>query len=295
MQLLAERFLDYVSLERGLSPNTREAYSNDLDKFIRHLEKRKIETLNSVTRKHILDFLLEEKNRGLRASSISRLFVSIRVFFRYAYGEKLLDRNVADVMDSPKLWKILPSTLSYKEVCRLLAEPEKKTPGALRDKAILETLYGTGLRVSELADLRLEDLHFEEGYLRCIGKGRKERVAPFSAALAGLLQDYLLKTRPVFCRDPAERHVFATRRGTRMNRKTLWHMVKKRAREAGITKNISPHTLRHSFASHLLHNGAPLRAIQEMLGHADIATTQIYTHIDESRLKAIHEQYHPRA
>jgi len=292
---MVEQFLDYISLERGLSPNTRAAYGNDLRKFVRFLEARKVPTLNSVSRKQILDFLLIRKGQGLSTSSISRLLVSIKIFFRYLHQESLLVRNVTDSMDSPKLWKVLPETLSVKEVNRLLVCPSGDTPYAIRNRAIMETLYATGLRVSELCGLTLDAIHFDAGYLRCIGKGQKERVVPFSKNLRKILCEYLETVRPRFSKDPMNRFVFLTRRGKEFSRKSIWKLIKQYALKAGITKTVSPHTLRHSFASHLLHNGAPLRVIQEMLGHSDISTTQLYTHIDQSRLKSIHEKFHPRA
>lgn len=295
MQALIDQFLDYISLERGLSPNTRAAYAADLRKFVRFLDVRKISTLNALTRKQLLDFMIGEKEKGLSANSISRLFVSIKVWLRYLQQESLLVANVAEAMDSPKLWKVLPATLSIREVERLLAAPQGDQPGAVRDRALLEIFYATGLRVSEMCTLRLDDLHFDAGYLQCIGKGQKERVAPFSEKSGKMLRRYLDQVRPRLTQDPANRVVFLTRRGKAFDRRSVWKLVKRYARQAGITKSISPHTLRHSFASHLLHNGAPLRVIQEMLGHADITTTQIYTHVDPARLQAIHKQYHPRA
>ncbi|MBU4200725.1 MAG: site-specific tyrosine recombinase XerD [Verrucomicrobia bacterium] len=292
---MIDQFLDYISLERGLSPNTRAAYAADLRKFVRFLDIRKISTLNALTRKQLLDFMIGEKEKGLSANSISRLFVSIKVWMRYLQQESLLAGNVAEAMDSPKLWKLLPATLSIKEVESLLAAPQGDKPQAVRDRALLEIFYATGLRVSEMCTLRLDDLHFDAGYLQCVGKGQKERVVPFSEKSGKMLSHYLDHVRPRLSRDPANRVVFLTQRGKGFDRRSVWKLVKRYARNAGITKSISPHTLRHSFASHLLHNGAPLRVIQEMLGHADITTTQIYTHVDPARLKSIHEQYHPRA
>lgn len=296
MQALLDQFLDYIAFERGLSQNTRAAYAADLAGFLRFLERRDIGSINSVTRPHILGFLMEQKDRGLSTNSISRRLVSIKVFFRYLQQENLLRKNVTETMDSPRLWKVLPSTLTYKEVDRLLNAPAAKKPLGLRDRAILETLYGSGLRVSELAQLSIDDIHFDEGYLRCMGKGRKERVVPLGETARNGLQRYLREVRPILARGRDDtRALFLTRRGGPFGRKGLWKLVKQYARVAGITKNVKPHTLRHSFASHLLANGAPLRIIQEMLGHADITTTQIYTHVDPSRLKSIHAQFHPRA
>ncbi len=291
---LVEQFLDYLTLERGLSPNTRDAYGMDLTKFARYMESKKILTPGTVTRRHILDFLLACKAEGLSANTLSRMFVAIKVFFRYLQQESLLDKNVTETMDSPRLWKTLPATLSYKEVERLLAAPKGDSPIRRRDRAILEMLYATGLRVSELAGLTLDSIRFDASFLRCIGKGRKERVVPFSSAAASALQAYLAHDRPLWSRDETNRTLFLSRLGAPLSRKTLWQMVRRYARDAGVGKPISPHTLRHSFASHLLHNGAPLRVIQELLGHSDIATTQIYTHVDQARLKSVHEHYHPR-
>lgn len=295
MKYLVDQFIDYISLERGLSANTRSAYQSDLIKFIQYLERRKIATINAVTRKDCLDFLLFEKDHGLGVNSISRLFVAVKVFFRFLQREGLLTGNITEAMDSPKLWKALPATLSVKEVERLLAAPEGEKPGIVRDRALIELLYATGLRVSELCNLTLDNIYFDAGYLRCTGKGQKERVVPFSEKAASVLKKYIDDARGSFTGDPQNRFVFLSRRGVKISRKTVWKLIKQYARKVGIQKKISPHTLRHSFASHLLANNAPLRVIQEMLGHADITTTQIYTHVDQSRLKSIHEQFHPRA
>ena len=296
MQSFVERFLDYVAVERGLSPNTHAAYASDLQSFTHWLQGRKLATLNAVKREHILDYLMDQKEAGLKTTSLSRRLVAIKVFFRFLQQENLLVANVAEVMDSPRLWKILPDTLTYKEVERLLAAPPAKSKLYLRDRALLETFYASGLRVSEIAGLRVEDVHFDAGYVRCIGKGNKERVVPIGESARGALRAYLEGLRPQLAdRHPDVTALFLTRASKAISRKTLWKMIKHYAVVAGIAKRISPHTLRHSFASHLLANGAPLRVIQEMLGHADIATTQIYTHIDPARLKAIHEKFHPRA
>ncbi|MBN1676776.1 MAG: site-specific tyrosine recombinase XerD [Kiritimatiellae bacterium] len=294
MQALASQFLDYLSFERGLSPNTRAAYANDLRRFVAYLESRGLDSFNSVSRRHILDFLLRERDRGLSANSVSRLLVAVKMFFRYLEQESLLTRNIADSMESPRLWKVLPTVLSYRETERLLNAPLSSDPYGLRDRAVLELFYATGLRVSEIANLRLEDVHVGEGYVRCLGKGGKERVVPVGGTARGWVERYIREARGAFVRKADEDALFLTYRGRRFSRKGLWHMFKTYARKAGITKDISPHTLRHSFASHLLSNGAPLRVIQEMLGHADIATTQIYTHVDEGRLLAAHRQFHPR-
>ncbi|MFN2350912.1 MAG: site-specific tyrosine recombinase XerD [Kiritimatiellia bacterium] len=295
MQTLIDQFLDYVSLELGLSSNTRAAYAGDLHKFKEFLERRRRLVLNTLTREDITDFLMAERRRGMSLNTISRLFVSIRVWLRFLHQEGLLARDVAEVMDAPRLWKVLPATMSLREVDRLLSAPQGDGALARRDRTLLETFYATGLRVSELCGLRLTDLHFDAGFLRCRGKGQKERVVPFSENCSRLLREYLDEVRPMILKGKSVGEVFVSQRGRSLSRKTVWRMVRRYARLAGIDKPVTPHTLRHSFATHLLYNGAPLRVIQEMLGHADIATTQIYTHLDQARLKNIHTQFHPRA
>jgi integrase/recombinase XerD len=295
MNAFLESFLDYISLERGLSINTRKAYADDIGQFLNFLDQKGITSLNMVSRKQVLDHLMTMKSRGMSTNSISRHLVSIKVFFRYLQQEGLLDQNITDTMDSPKLWKILPDTLSEKEVGLLLAAPDMRKKLGIRDRAILEMFYASGLRVSELAGLQLSSLHIDDGYIRVIGKGRKERVIPVARESSDILELYLEDVRPLLCEEPYIQNVFVSKDGKDLTRQRLWQIIKKYTKEAGIMKNVTPHTLRHSFASHLLQNGAPLRVIQEMLGHADIATTQIYTHVDPNRLKSVHQQFHPRA
>jgi integrase/recombinase XerD len=297
MRFLLDQFMDHLVLERGLSVNTRLAYGHDLSEFLAFLSRRGRAGIQEVERRDILDFLMEGKQKGLAASSLARRLVAIKVFFRHLSREGLLATNVADAMDSPRLWKILPPTMSIEEVDRLLAAPDPTTLRGLRDRAILETFYATGLRVSELAGLTLESLHFDSEYIRCVGKGDKERVVPIGGRAITAVQAWLERGRPTYAtRGGGEcRAVFLSRLGHPLTRITLWRQIRAYARKAGIHKEISPHMLRHSFASHLLANGASLRIIQEMLGHADISTTQIYTHVDQGRLQSVHHQYHPRA
>ena len=296
MRFLVDQFLDHLALERGLSENTRLAYGHDLAEFLAFLSRRGRAGIQEVERRDILDFLMEGKRKGLAAASLARRLVAIKVFFRHLAQEGLLAVNVADAMESPRLWKILPPTLTREEVDRLLAAPDPATPRGLRDRAILETFYATGLRVSELAALTLDSLHFDAEYIRCVGKGDKERVVPIGGRAIAAVQVWLERGRPAYAaRGAAGRAVFLSRLGRPLTRNGLWRHIRAYARKAGIRKELSPHTLRHSFASHLLTNGASLRVIQEMLGHADIATTQIYTHVDQGRLQAVHRQYHPRA
>lgn len=295
MDPLIDQFSDYIALERGLSDHTRSAYRSDLKLFVEHLKKQKITSINDVRHMHILAFLMAERDRNLATTTLARRLVAIKVFMRFMQQEGLLGEDAAAAMDSPRLWKRLPDTLSANEVDRLLAAPDPGTHRGSRDRAWLELLYGTGLRVSELANLRLADLHAEDTYLRCVGKGNKERVVPYGRKAQQALSDYLDHHRPHLLRNRTSDVVFITQRGRGFSRKGLWKLIKLYAREAGISQNVTPHTLRHSFASHLLAHGAQLRVIQEMLGHADIATTQIYTHVDQNRLKSIHQQFHPRA
>lgn len=307
MNAVIDQFLNHISLERGLSKNTRYAYCADLASFSRFLESVNVRSFNDVRRKHVLDYLMSEKSRGLNVNSISRRLVAIKIFFRYLQQEGMLDGNVTEAMDSPRLWRVLPGTLSFKEVEKLLDAPAGDGRIFLRDKALIELLYATGLRVSEIAELKLNDIHFDSGYLRCLGKGNKVRIVPFGETARERLRRYIAEGRPMFM--PASQsamsgaladavavpHVFLTYRGKKFTRKGIWKLIKKYAGAAGINKPVSPHTLRHSFATHLLANGAPLRVIQEMLGHADIVTTQVYTHVDPGRLRSVHARFHPRA
>ncbi len=295
MNALVEQFLDYVSFERGLSPNTRSAYQADLRALVTFLEAINVSSFNDVTRKHLLDFMMAEKDRGVSVNTIARRLVAIKVFFSFLVREGLLAKNVTEAMDSPKLWKVLPGVLSVKDVDKLLQTPAGNDRISKRDKTIMELMYATGMRVSEVADLEVDWLNLDEGYLRCTGKGNKVRVVPFGGKAGDCLREYLRDTRQLFLKDKISRHVFLTYRGSQFSRKGIWKMVKNYAKRAGVSADVHPHTLRHSFASHLLANGAPLRVIQEMLGHADIATTQIYTHVDQGRLRSVHSKFHPRA
>ena len=295
MQALLDRFLDHLALERGLSDNTRTAYAADLKSFLAFLERRKLHLLNQVRRSDLLAYLTAEKDRGLSSTSLARRLVALKVFFRFLQQEGFLSESAAESMTSPRLWKMLPGTLTEQQVDALLAAPRRNRRTGVRDVAILEILYGSGLRVSELAGLRLDDVYIEDGFLRCLGKGDKERVVPLGQSARLSLQPYLAELRPHLARRGDPGTLFLTVRGRAFSRQGLWKLIRGYARMAGITSRATPHTLRHSFASHMLAHGAPLRIIQELLGHADIMTTQIYTHVDSSRLKAVHNRYHPRA
>lgn len=291
---LRDQFLDYLSVERGLSKNTIVSYGRDLGRFISYLESRHIGSLDKVTRTEIGDFLLRLKDNNLSAGSISRNLVAIKVFFRFLVSERLLKDDPSAIIDSPKLWKHLPDVLTIEEVEDLIAQPKPNSWMGIRDKAILELLYATGMRVSELAQLDLKDLNLDSGFIRCIGKGNKERVVPIGKKAVKSLQSYLEKIRPKLLKEKTNNKLFLTKFTTKISRQSLWKIIKRYARTAGIKKRITPHTLRHSFATHLLQRGADLRIVQEFLGHANISTTQIYTHINRDRLKSIHKQFHPR-
>ena len=295
MEHQLEHFCGFMTLEKGLSENTISAYKTDLLDFMEYLKKSGSGSFGAVNRNNILDYLGTCKDRSMETSTIARRLVSIKVFFRYLFQEKLIPSDITDVMDSPKLWRLLPDFLSPVEVENLINAFEKsgKDPLIFRNRAILETMYACGLRVSEAASLKISSVHFEEGIVRVIGKGNKERIVPIGKYALDLLRKYIAEIRPQLV-NVDEGTLFLSKSGKPLDRERIWAVVKDAARLAGIHKNIHPHTLRHSFASHLLENGADLRVIQEMLGHADISTTQIYTHIDQQKLLNIHRKFHPR-
>jgi integrase/recombinase XerD len=295
VEQLIDAFLDHLTVERGLAANTRLAYRTDLAQFADFLRRRGIEHLNATQRQHVTEYLLHRRKGGLSARSLSRHLAAIRMFCRFLFREKLVAADVTQTIDSPKLWRTLPLTLDYEEVGRLLAAPDTDTKLGLRDRAMLEFMYATGLRVSEVAAIKLSDINFEAGFLRSVGKGNKERIVPVGSQAVEWIQRYLREARGSVARAGTLGEVFLSTRGKALSRKTIWVIIKKYARAADIAKEITPHTLRHSFASHLLQNGGDLRVIQEMLGHADISTTQLYTHVDQSRLKETHYRFHPRS
>ena len=307
MQHLVDAFLDYATVERGLAANTRHAYREDLAEFAGFLRRRKVELAQAVNRQLITEFLLEQRKpgstvrghvreQGLSVRSVTRRLAAIRMFFRFLVREKLLATDPTQNIDTPKLWRALPTTLTYQEIDLLLAAPKSQTKLGLRDKAMIELMYASGLRVSEVAKLTLNELNLDAGFLRTTGKGGKERIVPVGKTAIACLRRYQDETRLKLGRNASSRpEVFLSTRGAGLSTKTIWVLIKKYARIAGITKNISPHTLRHSFARHLVDNGGDLRVIQEMLGHTDISTTQIYVNVDQARLKNAHYRFHPRS
>ena len=294
MKELIDSFLDYLSVERALAKNTILAYRADLNFYLDFIEQRKIAVLSKVTKNDIVEFMLFQKTQGLSPVSISRRLAAIRMFHRFLARERVLKSDPTTLIDSLKLWKKIPDTLSLNEVETLISQPDLRDYQGARDKAILETLYATGMRVSELSNLKTNNVNLDIGFLRCIGKGNKERVIPLGKKAIHSINRYLEFSRPHFLKQKTSEVLFISRSGGKLSRQSVWKLVKRYAAEAKIKKSIKVHTLRHSFATHLLERGADLRSVQEMLGHSNISTTQIYTHIDKERLKTIHKMFHPR-
>jgi integrase/recombinase XerD len=290
---LKESFLQYLEVERGLSENTVAAYRRDLGKlevFARD-KGRGLEELSSAD---IRSFLRQLHRQGLSHRSIARALSAAKGLYRFATAERRVPVDPTEQVESSRVPRSLPRYLSLEEVDQLLAAPDTKTPAGLRDRTMLETLYATGLRVSELVSLRLDDLYVDAGYLRCRGKGRKERIVPLGRSAVRWLRRYLSRGRAQVCARPG-RWVFPNRLGSRMTRQRFWQILQGCGRKCGIRRRLSPHIVRHSFATHLLERGADLRSLQLMLGHSDIGTTQIYTHVSRERLRRIYDRYHPRA
>jgi len=295
MLALIDEFITHVALERGQAKNTQDTYRRMLIQFAGYLQGRNVPRWGEVTSQHITDYLLYQRKREMALNSILLELAAIRVFFRFLYANRFVPSNVAELIDRPRKFKSLPKSLSMADVDKLLQLPTGDDPRAVRDQAILEVMYASGLRASELATLKLENINFESGFLRVIGKGNKERIVPIGRQALERLKLYLDRMRPKLVRPHTPSALFLSNRGRQLSRVTLWKMVSGCAKRAGVAKHVSPHMLRHSFATHLLENGADLRVIQEMLGHADISTTQVYTHVDSQRLKSVHYQFHPRA
>ena len=291
---MIEDFLNYLLVERGLSENTISAYRSDLYKYSDFTQKKRRLHPNEITRDDIRDYMMTQKKRGLSANSISRSLVAIKVLHRFLLREKYIKEDVASVLDSPKLWKHLPEALSISEVEEIIKKPNIRNWLGIRDKAALELMYATGLRVSEIVNLIVDNVNLDIGFVKCIGKGSKERIVPIGRQSQAALSRYIQKVRPKLIKSTPSNVLFLSRLGKKISRQSFWKMIKKYVLLAGIKKDIAPHTLRHSFATHLLEGGADLRVVQEMLGHADISTTQIYTHVNKERLKSIHHQFHPR-
>jgi len=306
MEELVDDFLQYLRSERGQSESTQQVYAFLLQRIVDWAKQRHISSWKSIELSHITQFLLDEQQRPLlnepkeskRRLSSSSLYLEIaalRAFYKYCEAEQLLPANLAENLSLPRRWQRIPKSLSDAEIEQLLTPPAQATARALCIQAVLELAYASGLRISELCQIRLEQLHLEAGFVTVIGKGNKERVVPVGRQATAVLQRYLESGRPQLVTPRSTSAVFLTRRGTGFARSTLWQRIKEGVRQAGISRNITPHMLRHSFATHLLEHGADLRVIQELLGHASISTTEIYTHVAKSRLLEVHKRFHPRA
>jgi integrase/recombinase XerD len=291
---MKEEFLHYLEVERGLSNNTLSAYRRDilkLEDFARD-RKKKLERLGP---SDIREFLGNLHRQGLAHRSIARILSAVRGLYRFSAAEGRISSDPTEQIESARIPRSLPRYLSFDEVDGLLAAPDTSIPEGMRDKTMLETLYATGLRVTELISLRIDDVHLDAGYLMCKGKGRKERIVPLGRSASRWIEDYLSKARPELARSGRSTWLFLNRRGGPMTRQRFWQIIKACGRQAGIHRKLSPHVVRHSFATHLLERGADLRSLQLMLGHANIGTTQIYTHVSRERLRKVYDQYHPRA
>lgn len=294
MREFIEDFLNYLSVERGLALNTLSAYRMDLNLFIAFLEENKIDALAKATKNEVINFMFYQKNKGLSPNSISRRLTAIKVFYRFLVRERILKTDPTSLIDSPRLWKKIPETLSINEIESLLSQPDNKDARGIRDRAVLEVLYATGMRVSEVVNLKMDSINQDVGFVRCIGKGSKERIIPLGKKAISCVHKYLEVRGSRFLKKKQSDYLFLSRLGKKISRQSFWKLVKKYADKAQIKKPLKPHILRHTFATHLLERGADLRSVQEMLGHSNISTTQIYTHVNKDRLKTIHKMFHPR-
>jgi len=295
MEKVLNDFIYYLSVEKGLATNTLESYQRDLKKFLSFLQKNGILDISEVSRKHITDFLMVEREKGLAASTITRNLASIRSFFNFLQKERFIAENPTVELESPRSEKKLPRVISFSDIEILLEQPPVGDVIGIRDKAMLELLYATGIRVSELVSLNINNINAKTGFLRCDGKGNKERMIPLGSLAIRSVQEYLKNGRQKLIKQKDEKALFINQHGKRLTRQGFWKILKKYAVKAGISAEITPHTLRHSFATHLLENGADLRSVQEMLGHADISTTQVYTQVTRKKIREIYNQTHPRA
>jgi integrase/recombinase XerD len=290
-----DAYLDHLRVERRLADHTLESYARDLRELAAFAE-REARPIQMLDRGALEAFVREQRVRGLSPRSIARSVAAVRGFYRYLALDRRLDRNPAEDLHPPRAWAALPRFLSVDEVDALLAQPDVSTPRGLRDRAMFEVLYATGVRVTELVSLRAADLHLDQEYLTCVGKGNKERIIPIGAAAVTWLMRYIRDARPMLAdgNGGARARLFVNARGGPLSRVGFWKILKAHGRGAGLPRTLSPHVVRHSFATHLLERGADLRAIQMMLGHADLSTTQIYTHVLEARLRSVYERFHPR-
>ena len=286
-------FLEFLSVEKGLSSNTIQSYARDLAKLFRFLQKERISWMKA-DEEGLVRFIHHQSRAGLSPRSMARLISSIKSFYNFLVLDGMIKKNPAVNLSSPKTWLALPKFLTVKEVESLLGQPDEENVRGVRDKAMLELLYATGLRVSELIALRAKNVNLEDGFLLCVGKGGKERIVPIGDSAARAVHKYLEEGRDKFLKGSSE-HLFLSQRGNAFTRQGFWKLLKGYAKKAGLVQKISPHVLRHSFATHLLERGADLRSVQLMLGHSQITTTQVYTHVSRKRLRRVYDKYHPRA
>lgn len=293
LQLWLKEFADYLKVEKRHSPNTVASYGRDTLRFLDAMKGRRVQ---DISQREVREYLLSLKSGGISARSSARALCSIKAFFRFLMTLDVIAENPAEILESPRLWKKLPTILSVDEVEILLNSPDIANYRGLRDKTMLEVLYATGLRVSELIQLQVANLNLESGFIRTFGKGKKERIIPLGDHARSWLESYLAHARPTFLKKgQPTRDLFLSNRGTAMSRQMFWQILRKYARLGNIKGPVSPHTVRHAFATHLLERGADLRSVQQMLGHADISTTQIYTHVLKKRMQDVFEKFHPRA
>ena len=289
-----KQFLDYLTIEAGLSSNTVLGYGRDLKSFIQHSKSSGISTLSDIQPQHIYAYMKKLTVASRAEASINRSLVALKMLLRYGKLVGLSQDDFTVLLEGPKLWQKLPVICSKEQVMNLLSSPDRQEPFYFRDRAMLELLYATGARASEIANLKSSDLNLKIGYVRCLGKGQKERIIPLGKAAIAAVAQYLTELRPELAKSHSGDSLLLSRTGRALGRIEIWRLVKKYAVRAGMPKNLTVHTLRHCFATHLLSGGADLRSVQEMLGHVDIATTQIYTHVDQDRLRTMHKKFHPR-
>lgn len=295
MNLLLDKFTDYIGSVRKLSDNTVESYCRDIKQYIEYIESKNIHSFKNTNKTTVITYLLYLQKNGRATSTISRSLASIRAFYQYLTSERILDRDPTVDLESPKVEKKLPTILSGKEVELLLDQPDLNTAKGTRDKSVLELLYATGIRVSELVALDLDDINLELGYLKCCKNNDKERIIPVGTIALEILGRYIRDVRPGLLRGKPETALYVNYKGERLTRQGFWKIIKGYKNKAKINKDITPHTLRHSFAAHLIENGADLKSVQEMLGHSDISTTQVYAQITKNRIKEVYNKAHPRA
>ena len=294
MEVFLESYLDYLRVEKGLAPNSINSYRLDLNKYLSFLKEKGITVPSRISKKDVTNFLFYLRGR-LSVNSIARALSSIKSFHSFLLREKLSSSDPSALIEAPKLGKKIPDVLSFEEVNRILKVPNYRNAHGARGRAILELMYATGLRVSEVANLRLMDVNLDVGFLRCKGKSSKERIVPLGRIAQKFIKRYIEEARPKLVGEKSSVYLFVAQGGRHFSRQSIWKMIRRIVKKVRIRKFVSPHTLRHSFATHLLEGGADLRSVQELLGHANITTTQIYTHINRMRLKEVHNTYHPRA